>query len=127
MQPRTGAAFALVLPELNTAAMQLFLDGFAATVPPGEYAALVMDQAGWHVTDDLIVPANMSLILLPPYSPQLNPVERVWLFLRERYLSHRLLNSYDAIVDALCAGWNKISPARMASLTSYPYLAQVSF
>ena len=116
-----------MLPELNTAAMQLFLDRFAAIVPPGEHAALVMDQAGWHVTADLTVPANVSLILLPPYSPQLNPVERVWLFLRERYLSHRLLDSYDAIVDALCAGWNKINQARMASLTSYPYLDQVSF
>ena len=69
----------------------------------------------------------MSLILLPSYSPELNPVERVWLFLRERYLSHRLLDSYDDIVDALCLGWNKIDPARMASLTSYPYLNQVRF
>ncbi len=88
---------------------------------------MVMDQAGWHITDDLAVPPNVSLILLPSYSPELNPVERVWLFLRERYLSHRLLDSYDAIVDALCIAWNKISPTRMASLTSYPYLNQVRF
>ncbi len=127
VQPKTGEAFALVLPELNTATMQLFLDRFAATLAPGEHAAMVMDQAGWHITDDLVVPPNVSLILLPSYSPELNPVERVWLFLRERYLSHRLLDSYDAIVDALCIAWNKISPTRMASLTSYPYLDQVRF
>ena len=127
VRPKTGEAFALVLPELNTATMQLFLDRFAATLAAGEHAAMVMDQAGWHITDDLAVPPNVSLILLPSYSPQLNPVERVWLFLRERHLSHRLLDTYDAIVDALCIAWDKISPARMASLTSYPYLDQVRF
>ena len=86
-----------------------------------------MDQVGWHVTDDLAVPHNVSLILLPSYSPELNPVERVWLVLREQYLSHGLLDSYDTIVDALCIAWNKISPTRMVSLTSYPYLDQVRF
>ncbi len=126
MQPKTGAAFALVLPELNTATMQLFLDQFSATLPPGEHAAMVMDQAGWHVTDDLHMPPNVSLVLLPPYSPELNPVERVWPYLRERCLSHRLLNSYNAIVDALCIAWNKLPTNRLASLTSYPYLNQIS-
>ena len=66
---RAGATFVLVLPELNTATVQLFLDRFAATLPAGEHAAMVMDQAGWHITDDLAVPANVSLILLPSYSP----------------------------------------------------------
>ena len=64
---------------------------------------------------------------MPPYSPELNPVERVWLFLRERHLSHRLLAGYDAIVDALCAAWNALTPERLLSLTSYSYLNQVSF
>ncbi len=127
VQPKTGSAFALVLPELNTATMQLFVDQFAATLAKDEHAAMVMDQAGWHVTNDLTMPANVSLILLPPYSPELNPVERVWLYLRERYLSHRLLNSYDAIVDALCIAWQKLTAAQLQSLTSYPYLNQVSF
>ncbi len=127
VQPETGAAFALVLPEMNTAAMQLFLDRFAATVPAGEHAVMVMDQAGWHITDELNVPQNVSLVLLPSYSPELNPVERVWLYLRERYLSHRLLNSYEEIVDALCVAWNKLSKTTLASLTGYPYLKQVRF
>ncbi len=127
MQPKTGAAFALVLPELNTVAMQLFLDQFAATVPSSEHAVMVADQAGWHITDDLKVPLNISLVLLPSYSPELNPVERVWLYLRERYLSHRLLNTYDDIVDALCTARNKLNATRLASLTGYPYLDQVSF
>ena len=127
MQPKTGGAFALVLPELNTATMQLFLDQFAATLATDKHAAMIVDQAGWHVTTDLVVPANVSLILLPPYSPELNPVERVWLYLRERYFSHRRLDSYEAIVDALCIAWQKLTATELHSLTSYPYLNQVSF
>ena len=120
VQPETGDAFALVPPEPNNGALQMFLDRFAATLSPDEHAVMAMDQAGWHISDDLAVPTNISLVLLPPYSPELNPVERIWLYLRERYLSHRLLNSYNAIVDALCSAWNKPSTTRLAPLTAYP-------
>ena len=69
-------------------------------------------------------PGNVTLVPLPPYAPELNPVERVWLYLRERFLSHRLLD--DAIVDACCAAWNRLTPKRLRSLCSYPYLQQVN-
>ncbi len=69
---------------------------------------LVLDQAGWHVAQALTIPGNVTLALLPPYSPELNPVERVWLYLRERHLSHRVLASYDAIVDAVCHAWTNL-------------------
>ncbi|MFC7739372.1 transposase [Roseomonas sp. GCM10028921] len=65
------------------------------------------DQAGWHGSRQLRVPENVTLIPLPPYAPELNPVERVWLHLRERFLSHHLLNSNGAIVDACCHAWNQ--------------------
>ena len=74
----------------------------------------------------LRLPDNVTLIYLPPYSPELNPVERLWLYLRERHLSHRLLNGYDAIVDALCHACKQLNPDRLRSLTQYPYLNQVS-
>jgi transposase len=86
VRPATGQSFALVLPDLSTEAMQVFLDMFAAKLAPDEHAVLVADQAGWHVAHALRIPDNVSLIHLPPYSPELNPVERVWLYLRERYL-----------------------------------------
>ena len=73
----------------------------------------------------LVVPSNVTRVWLPPYSPQLNPVERLWLFLRERHLSHRLLDTYDAVVDALCRAWNALTAERIRSLTNYPYLEQV--
>ena len=61
---------------------------------------------------------------LPPYSPELNPVERVWLYLRERFLPHRVLDGYAAVLDAACRAWNALAaePGRLASLTAYPYL-----
>jgi hypothetical protein len=68
--------------------------------------------------------ASMSLLPLPPYSPELNPVERVWLYLRERYLSHRVLDGYAAVLEAACRAWNALlgEPGRLTSLTAYPYL-----
>ena len=116
-----------MLPEVSTTAMQAFLDRFSTALAADEHAAMVVDQAGWHVAGALAVPDNVTLVLLPPYSPELNPVERVWLFLRERYLSHRLLAGYDAIVDALCSAWNQLTPERLQTLTGYPYLNQVNF
>jgi len=116
-----------VLPELSTEAMQVFLDMFAAELARDEHAVLIVDQAGWHVARALRVPDTVSLIYLPPYSPELNPVERVWLYLRERHLSHRLLDGYDEIVDALCNAWKQLNPERLTSLTNYPYLNQVTF
>lgn len=91
VKPATGADFALVLPSVSSKAMSRFLADFSAQIAPDAHAVLVLDQAGWHGARALRVPDNITLVPLPPYSPELNPVERVWLYLRERYLSHRLL------------------------------------
>ena len=88
---------------------------------------MAVDRAGWHVAHALRIPHTVTLVLLPPYSPEPNPVERVWLFLRERHLSHRLLAGCDAIVDALRTAWSALTPDRLLSLTRHPYLNQVKF
>ena len=95
-----------------------------AACRPGTDAVLILDQAGWHGARRLAVPDNVTLLPLPPYSPELNPVERVWLYLRERFLSHRVLDGYTAVLDAACRAWNTLAaePGRLASLTAYPYL-----
>jgi transposase len=69
---------------------------------------LVLDQAGWHDARALHVLDTITLLPLPPASPQLNPVERVWLYLRERYLSHRMLDDYEAVLEAVCRAWNRL-------------------
>jgi DDE superfamily endonuclease len=125
VRPATGNSFALVLPQVSTTAMNMFLARFAATLAADEHAVPVLDRAGWHRAKKLVVPSNVTLVWLPSYSPQLNPVERVWLFLRERHLSHRLLDTYDAVVAALCRAWKALTKERLHSLTSYPYLDQI--
>jgi DDE superfamily endonuclease len=124
VEPGTDNGFALVLPSANTEAMQLFLDRFAATIGADEHAAMVLDQAGWHGSNDLVVPDNITLVPLPPYSPELNPVERVWLYLKERFLSLRLHNDYNAIAAAASKAWMRLcrERGRLTSLTSYPWI-----
>jgi transposase len=128
VEPTTGAEVALVLPEATTVTMNLFLAEFGRRLPEGVHAALVLDGAGWHGTKELAVPANVTLVPLPPYSPQLNPVERVWLYLRERFLSLRVFADYRAIVDACCAAWNRLAadPDRLRSLCDQPWIKKVS-
>src|SRR4051794_22598631 len=101
--------------------MGLFLAELARAVPAGTHAVLVLDRAGWHVSGDLVVPANLTLVHLPPYSPELNPVERVWLYLREQWLSHRVLaGGYGAVVDAAWQPGTRSPPSPAASARSPP-------
>ena len=107
--------------------MQVFLDAFAATIAEDEHVALVVDGAGWHGSKTLNVPSNITLVALPPYCPELNPVERVWLHLKERFLSLRLHNDYNDIVAAASKAWKRLCReiGRLTSLTSYPWIMKV--
>ena len=106
--PQEGKGAALILPRCNTAAMTLHLAEIAAAVAPGAHAVLLLDQAGWHLSDELIVPANITLLPLPPKCPELNPVENIWQFMRDNWLSNRVFHSYRAIVDHCCYAWNQL-------------------
>jgi hypothetical protein len=90
VQPATGVDFTLVISHVSAAAMDMFLAQFARTLPDDLHAVMVLDGAGWHDERPLHVPANLTLVPLPPCAPELTPVKRIWLYLRERYLSHRL-------------------------------------
>ena len=124
--PATGDDFALVPPQVSTAAMDGYLARFAATPAEGEHAVPVLDRAGRRGAKRLVVPGSVTPVRLPPCSPRLDPVERVWSYLREKHPSHRLLDGHEAIVDALCRAWNALPAERLRSLTSYPYLEQVN-
>ncbi len=96
------------MPHADTEAMQAHLDEIARTVARRAHAVLLLDRAGWHTTDDLVVPKNLTLIFLPPRSPELNPVENVWQFMRHNWLSNRVFETYDDIIDAACDAWNRL-------------------
>ena len=106
--PAQGTAAGLILPRCNTAAMALHLAEISRTVTPGAHAVLLLDQAGWHLSDKLDIPANITLMPLPPKSPELNPVENIWQFIRDNWLSNRVFRSYDDILDHCCYAWNKL-------------------
>ena len=116
--PAVGKGAGLVLPRCTTQAMNLHLAEIAQAVAPGSHAVLLLDRAGWHVSSKLKVPDNITLVPLPPRSPELNPVENVWQFMRENWLSSRIFSSYSDILDHCCAAWNKLTdqPWRIMSL-----------
>jgi hypothetical protein len=124
----TDDAFCHVVPEANTDAMQQFLDGFAKQLPKNEVAAMFLDRAGWHCSKQLVVPQNVVLFPLPPYSPELSPIERIWLHLKERFLSHRLHDDYNAILDATCKAWNRLTAeaGRITSLCAFPWIEKLT-
>jgi transposase len=107
--PARGAGAGLVLPPANSRAMQAHLEEISRTVRRGAHAVLLLDRAGWHTTGKLTVPNNLSLIFLPSRAPELNPVENLWQHLRQTYLSNRVFDSYDAILDACCEAWLRIT------------------
>lgn len=96
------------MPYADTGAMQLHLDEISRSVKRGAHAVLLLDRAGWHTTGALNVPKNMTLIFLPSRSPELNPVENIWQFMRANWLSNRVFESYDAIIDASCEAWRNL-------------------
>ncbi len=106
--PLRGKGAALMLPRANTGAMQMHLDEISRNVAARAHAAVLMDRAGWHKTDKLKLPKNLTIILLPSRSPELNPVENVWQYLRQNWLSNRVFEDYDAILDAGCEAWNRL-------------------
>jgi transposase len=88
--------------------MVLHLEEVSRAVAPGAHAVLMVDQAGWHLSVDLTVPDNITLLPLPAKCPELNPVENIWQFMRDNWLSNRIFQSYDDIVDHCCHAWNKL-------------------
>lgn len=106
--PARGTGAGLVLPWCNSTTMALHLAEISQAVTPGAHAVLVLDQAGWHTSAKLKLPTNISLLPLPPKSPELNPQENVWQYLRDNYLSNRLFQTGRHIVDHCCDAWNKL-------------------
>ncbi|WP_291056687.1 IS630 family transposase, partial [Hyphomonas sp.] len=100
--PAQGKAAGIVMPRCNSEAMSMHLEEIAFQVAPGAHAVVILDQAGWHGSAELVVPPNITLLPLPPRCPELNPVENVWQFMRDNWLSNRIFKSYDDIVDHCC-------------------------
>ncbi len=108
------------MPCANTEAMQKHLEEISASVATKAHGVVIMDGAGWHKSEALNIPENLSILFLPPYSPELNPTENIWQFLRQTYLSNRVFETWEAIVDACCDAWNRLTtePGRINSIAT---------
>ena len=106
MCPANGKTEALISPFVNKDAMRQHLKQISEVTAPGRHAVVVMDGAGWHTLDTAASFPNITLIKLPPYSPELNPMEQVWQWLRQRCLSNREFHDFTEIVEQVSQAWN---------------------
>jgi transposase len=121
--PKVGRMSALILPFANTEMMNLFLEHLGRDFKDF-FALVLIDQAGWHVSNELKVPENIRLIPLPPHSPELNPSEHIWDEVREKGFINQVFPSLDEVEQRLCRELVALEndPARIRSMTNFPYL-----
>jgi len=122
VNPLTGESSAMLAPTVNTELMNAHLKFISEQVGPHRHVVLVLDQAGWHVAKALKVPENLTLLHLPPYSPELNPVERLWAYLKSHYLSNRVFTDDDDLFAAVRDAWLQLDEPRLRSLTQTSWL-----
>jgi len=127
VSPHDGLMDSLVLPWVNAQTMSLFLAEVAQR-HADEFVVMVMDQAGWHLAGELIVPTNVRLIFLPPYSPELNPAEHLWKSLREDCFANSVFANLDAVERALTKGLVALEadPVRTQSMTGFNWITSIS-
>jgi transposase len=116
VNPATGDSSAMLAPTVNTDYMNEHLRFISEQAGQDQHVVLVLDQAGWHVAKALKVPDNITLLHLPPYSPELNPVERVWAYLKSHYLANRVFKDYDDLFDASRNAWNALNESDLQSI-----------
>jgi len=122
VNPTTGDSSAMLAPTVNTDYMNEHLRFISEQAGQDQHVVLVLDQAGWHVARALKVPDNITLLHLPPYSPELNPIERVWAYLKSHYLSNRVFKDYDDLFTASRDAWNKLTESNLKSICHAPWI-----
>lgn len=127
VSPHDGVMDSLVLPWVNAETMSIFLAEVAQR-HASEFVVMVMDQAGWHLAGDLVVPSNRRLLHLPPYSPQLNPAEHLWKALREDCFANHVFADLDAVEVALSDGLAALEADRVRtqSMTGFKWISSIS-
>lgn len=126
VDPASGDAIAMLTPTVNTELMQTFIDGLSGHIKGDEHAVLVLDNAGWHHAKALNWPTNVTPMFLPAYSPELNPAENVWQFLRSHHLSNQVFADYASMLCRVDAAWNSLDAARLRSLCRCPWIERAT-
>ena len=122
--PQTGQTVGLLAPYLNTDTVNAFFREFEKETDPNVHVVMIWDRAGFHTSHKVTVPKNVTLIELPAYSPQLNPVEKLWQYLRQHYWSNRVYQGYDHLRQAANQAWKKVclNPAKIKTVCRAGYI-----
>lgn len=121
--PFDGQLSSLILPYVDACTMSIFLSQVASEFPDN-FNLMFLDGAGWHRARDLRIPSNLRLLFLPAYSPELNPVEHIWEYLRENHFCNDALPSLESVSDRLCQGLQSLlnQPNLVKSLTFFDWM-----
>ena len=121
-EPRTGESFFLELPNLNSQCFQIYLDEFSKAYADS-FNVMLLDRGKFHQAKSLKIPHNVALVFLPPYSPELNPIERLWEAIKAE-MANELYPTIHALVEKVASILNSYTKETIQSLTSYPYLIE---
>jgi transposase len=127
VESATGASAALIAPNTDTGTMNQFLKILDEERQPDELIVLILDGAGWHKSKALRVPSGIRVLLLPAYSPELNPTENLWHYVRSHHLSNRAYENYNALFEASTDAYRKLTPEIIRSVCACPYLQGALF
>lgn len=121
--PSTGAHHGLITTHAATDFMQEFLKSFSKSLRSNEHAILVLDNAGWHHSRRLTIPSNVTLHFLPPYSPDLNPIENLWKFMKSKFLCNKFYQDTKQIIETGVEAWRKLTKEIIQSVCAWKYLS----
>lgn len=127
VNPQTGESMGLVATTTDTEMFNLYLEMLGRQIGPDRHMILILDQAGWHVAKDLTVPANITLHHLPPYSPELNPVERLWLWIKSHELSNRVYETKENLWQAGMHTLANLDPERLKTVCRVDWLPRTNY
>jgi hypothetical protein len=121
VKPISGESFSYILPRVNTLCLNAYLVEMSKEMS-GRKIVLIMDGAGWHKSQELILPQNIEIIYLPPYSPELNPVETFWEHIKRYTIKNKIYDTLDALEEAICAFMLNLTREEVASICTADYL-----
>ena len=121
VEPKTGESFFLIFPYCNTDCMNVFLAELAK-VYPNDRIMLICDGAMWHKANSLIIPEQISLIFIPPYTPEMNPIEQIWKEIRKRGFRNEVFQTLEKVVDRLCEVIQKLPASVIQSITGRQWI-----
>jgi transposase len=116
VNPVSGQKYSLLFDGLDGRVMSEFLKRLSNEIQPRRHVVLFVDGASWHNCEDLVIPSNITLYFFPPYSPELNPIERLWNYLKSNFLSRKIFRDMEDIFDVGSLAWRKLTRSRIKSI-----------